>query len=552
VTGRRAPAARNRDRAAARARADRDFLGPLSLALLAGFCGLLLFAPPDSNAFWGVNGLRSLAERAVPLVIGAVLLGMLAAFAPRSRLLWIAIAVALAVLVAFPLRERIHFLGDTQLRLRALQAAGAGMLPAVFADWWGRLHANPLDIVINVIGPLAMGAFGFSMRSALSTVSLVLALIYLAGSFRLASRLGAAPALRGPLALALAMSGVLEAFAGYADSAGLVAAAAIWWWAELFAPLKDRRQTTWTAAAFAALLLSHRAAVLALLPQILRSLGPGIPGDRPEPRRLLLGLTLGAAALVAMLAFWSGATQQIGADLTELLRSARAFSINLMDPLNTLLLVAPLAFLAPILAWRARAGFTKDPRLLWVASGALPLLLLLIWLFPLGESGLGAHRDWDASVLLGVTLTAGAGVLLSRLEEPKLERALVLALPLLTAGALGWVAVNAATDVAGQRAMTLATRPSALTRAQRSHLHAFLGQRAMDMRRPDLAGPEWDQAFELSGNPRRALIAAEAWLLAGDREAAKRALAKARAGDRLSAELDSSARVLERIIDNPR
>jgi hypothetical protein len=528
---------------------EREGPGPFALALLGVWAALLALAPTESNAFWGVNGLRSLGGEGMALVVAvALVVGALAAAGPRSRLPWASLAVALAVVVAFPLRERIHFLGDTQLRLRALQAAGAGMLPAVFADWWGRLHANPLDLAVNVAGPLALGAAGLPMGAALSTVSLLLALAHLGGAFRLAGRLGVPVALQGPLALALATSGVLEAFAGYADSAGLVAAAAMWWWAGMLAPLDRPGRAGWAAAAFAVLLLSHRAAFLMLVPQLLRALGPALPGDQMGPRRLLLALTLGGTALAAALAVGAGAARQLSADAAELLRSARGFQGSPADLLNTLALVAPLAVLAPVVAGRA-LGAARDPRLLWIAAAALPLLVLQAWLFPAGESGLGAHRDWDAAVLLGVTLTIAGGLVLARLGALRLRTALALVLPLLAAGALGWVAANADPATATRRALTLERQPSGLTRAQRSHLHAYFGQRAMDLRRPDVAAPHWEQAHALSGNPRRALLAAEAWLLAGNREAARGALERARGAGALSAELDSSARLLERALD---
>jgi hypothetical protein len=75
------------------------------------------------------------------------------------------------------------------------------------------------------------------------------------------------------------------------------------------------------------------------------------------------------------------------------------------DVINTLALVAPLAFLAPWLAGRAAIrSWAGRPEVRVLAVAALPLLPL-VWFLPAGDSGLGAHRDWDLSALAGLTLT---------------------------------------------------------------------------------------------------------------------------------------------------
>src|SRR5262249_112513 len=114
------------------------------------------------------------------------------------------------------------------------------------------------------------------------------------------------------------------------------------------------------------------------------------------------------------------------------------------DLLNALLVVAPLAALAP---WLAGAGAAREavrrPDLRLGLLTALPLLAALIWLFPVGDSGLGAHRDWDANLLLGTALTVCGGILLARLPARRLRGALMGVLPALALAAGGWVAVNA-------------------------------------------------------------------------------------------------------------
>ena len=511
---------------------------------LAAAAALLLLAPAASNFFWAVNGLRSLPA---PAMAGVLLLAALAALTPmlrlRGRALWWALAVALALAVAFPLRERIHLLGDTQYRIRALRAVSLGLTDSI------RLLANPLDLALDVWGALMVHALQVPLLFSISLLGFGLGLLYLAGAWRVAGRLRAPAELRIALALAIALSGTLEGFAGYAEVSGLVAATAMWWWAELLAPLKDRAQAWRLTLAFLVLLLGHRIAVVAILPQLWRSLGPAAEGDRPEPRRLLTGLTLGAIvlAVVAMLA--AGLAPQLARDVGDLASSLFGKPLRPSDSVNGLLLVALFALLAPFLAGGRRlAEWRRTPNFGWMAALAVPLLVALAWVFPIGETGLGAHRDWDANVLLGVTLTVGAASLLAGLPVARLRTALALVLPLLALQSFGWLAVNADPAAATARAVALGRDAPLLPPAQLAHVHDYFGQRAMDERDPARAAQHYEQAYQIGGNPRRLLLEAEAWLVSGDSTAAAGALSRARARGPLNAELETSARELERLL----
>src|SRR5258706_8702581 len=91
----------------------------------------------------------------------------------------------------------------------------------------------------------------------------------------------------------------------------------------------------------------------------------------------------------------------------------------------------------------------------------------------------------------------------------------------------------------------------ALAEPQRGTLHEFLGQRAMNLGQARAAGAYFDRAFEIGGNRRRLLLAAEAWATAGDTAAARRSLARARAGATLSPELETAAARIEALIAAP-
>jgi hypothetical protein len=70
----------------------------------------------------------------------------------------------------------------------------------------------------------------------------------------------------------------------------------------------------------------------------------------------------------------------------------------------------------------------------------------------------------------------------------------------------------------------------------------------MDLGEPRFAAPEFERSFELNRNPRRALLAAEAWALAGDLARARAAIARAKAAGPLSPSLVESARRLEAMV----
>ncbi len=522
------------------------------VGLLTAWAALLLLAPPESNDFWALNGFHSLPGKGrAALAVVALGFALPAAFRLRSRLAWWLMSVALGLTIAFPLRESIHFLGDTQVRIRALLIFSERAARVALEEWSKRLHANPLDIGVDFLLPIQLHRTGLPVRMAVSCVSFLLALVYFAGVWRLVRRLRVPAESRVALSAALVLAGTLEAFAGYAESVGLLLAVAVWWWAELLAPLDGPRRALKAGALWLVLFLSHRLGLVMLVPQLWRSLGPGLDGDRPAARRLLLVLTLAGAALAGgFLAAGVGA-QQLGMDFGDLWTAARgrggAGPLPLYDVVNTLLLLAPLFLLAAVALGQRMREALREPRLRTLLVGSI-LLLPLAWLLPSGVNGLGAHRDWDLNALLGCTLTLLAGSALARLPAARLRVTLMWGLPLLALQAGAWVAVNASESASLRRALALAASPSALPESNRSHLLVFLGQRAMDVSQPEYAARYYEKAFDLNPNPRRALLSAEAWALAGHAEAAGALVARARASGPLSPSLRVAAERLDSLI----
>jgi hypothetical protein len=278
-------------------------------------------------------------------------------------------------------------------------------------------------------------------------------------------------------------------------------------------------------------------------------LGTPFPGDRPEARARLLQAAALAVALAAATLLLGASGRQLGSDSREVLGAilGAARAVPPSDWLNELALVAPLAALAPWLVGRAAlAGARTRPETRLLLVGAAPLVPLL-WLLPSAPSGLGMHRDWDLGVLAGLTLSLTAAALLARLPSGRLRGALLCVLPLLVLQSGGWLAVNASEEASLRRARALVEQPG-LAPPHLSHLHLYLGQRAMDLGLAAVAAPEFEASFRLDPNPRRALFAAEAWARAGEPTAARAALARARATGPLVPELDASARRLDALV----
>ena len=544
-----AAAASRGNRAAKTPAASRIEWPPAAAWSLAGLAlVLLLVSPPCSNRAWALNGARSVAPLAVLLLASAAALAVVLAWRPRvdGRVLALLAAIALA----FPLREHLHLLGDTWVRSRYF--AGAAARPetiAGFAALGRQLHAQPLDNLVGGWGVIALGRLGVPFPLAVSLGSALLALAYFAGVAHLARRLApGAPAL--PLALALALAGTLEVFAGYAESGGVVLATGVWWWALLLQPLSRRRDAAFSALAWLALFLGHRLALVGLVPQLARGVFFSLAGDRAAPRRWLVVFSV-LAAVLAVLLLALGGGSALGRDFSELgfglwgrggLRLTPA-----SDLANLVAAVMPLALLAPLFAGReALRALLRSPLFALHVVALLPLAPMLL-VFPVAAHGLGAHRDWEIAALPGLIATSLAGAALGLASPARRRGALVVLLPLLAILAGGWLATNASDAAVERRAIALAEGPHGLTGEQQSYVLVFLGYLAAD-RGDDASSARWfDESFGALANSRNALLAAESWLRAGDVAAARRSLVRARSVP-VAPELEPGARALEAMV----
>ena len=484
---------------------------------------------------------------AAALLLAAAASALIPLVRSRSRGWTVAAALVLVGLVAFPLRERVHMLGDTAARLGAISSFLFHLDSTSLVGDARQIHAAPLDFAVDFLAPVGLHGLGVPASFAMSCLSFALGLIYFAGAARVASRITRDRAIRSGVVAALVLSGALEVYAGYAESAGLVLAVGAWWWSRLLAPVRSGRDAGLAAGAWLVLVLSHRVGIAMLLPQVWRAVGPAFPADDPRARRSLLLWSAVAAVAAAGVIAAQGEGVQLGRDAGELMLSLRSFASHVAMPsdiANLLVLIAPLALLAPGFAGGAALrGFLARPEAKLVAVAALPLLPFATLV---GPTGLGLHRDWDASVLLGWTLTVGAVAAIASLPPNRVRGALVVALPLATLVALGWVAVNADEAASLRRADALATRPPLLGSSQRAQALLFLAGRAVYDGQIEEAARRYQASYELAPAPQRGILAARAWAATGHEADALNMLDRLRARSDLDPETRARADTLAR------
>jgi hypothetical protein len=527
--------------------------GRAALAALAGWLLLLLLAPAGTNASWGVNAFASLGAPARLALLGfAAACAALAWSRARGRWLAPAVAVLAAWIVAFPLRERIHFLGDTNSRIGALSILALDLDPRPLGVWARQIHAQPLDLVVDFLLPARLARL-ISLEPALSLVWFALAVVFLLGAHRLVRRSGAPPAAVLPLFAAFVLTGSLEVFAGYVDSAGLLLAAGVWWWSDLIGPLRSPAAGVRVAAGWLALLLAHRLGVVMLAPLLWRVAGPAWPGDDAPARRWATAATAAAVVAGGVILAGFGSSERIALDaggVSGILRDPGAAVRAAIDGANLLLLVASPAIAAAIVAGPAALRAALADPAARVALIAAAALLPLAFLVPAVPASLGGQRDWDIGVLFGLASSLFGVLLLARLPEARLRGALVATLPVLALGAGGWLAVNADERAALARANTAACGWPRMAEAQQSQALIFLGSDLATRGRYAEAAENYERSFDLVPAPNRGLHAATNWARVGEFDEAREVLARVKRRPNLDVPTVAWIRELESQMDS--
>jgi hypothetical protein len=168
---------------------------------------------------------------------------------------------------------------------------------------------------------------------------------------------------------------------------------------------------------------------------------------------------------------------------------------------------------------------------------------------PVAGNGLGIQRDWDLSLMLGLTLTLAGAIGLASLSPARRRGVRLVATPLLVLQIAGFVAVNADAGAAADRAQALVLRPPALGKQQASSVLMMLGDRALGQGHAAEAAPMLVTSWQLVPSPARGLHAVRASLMAGDLMSARQVLAGVLARGQLSPPQAADARELGTMIE---
>lgn len=384
---------------------------------------------------------------------------------------WVLGAQVAACLVfvglAWLARERIHFLGDTQIRLAEIEGVTHGAsLGAVLSH----SRAGPLDETLQLYGAGVLArVLGWSPVAAGQIVSCLIGLVYALASVRI-SRLLFASTRSRLLATALFLTaGYVQLFAGYIENYGLEVTLLALWCAAVLAERDSAKTPLWSHVLLALGILVHRGVLLVVPAHVWvwwrwKSAAASNPsrsqqGTSSFAGRTLTGAATIAVALAALSMVW---VPQLREDIGFLLSSGPPDPRNI--PLLSLRHLANVSNEFFLLGPAALIGLPLLPRVWskeWIPR---PLLLaaLPFWLLALvvrsNFHGLGAVRDWDSLAPAGFFTCLVAVAVLGRWVEER-RRLAPLAWACVLAGALNttaWIAVNASPTRALARAERVA------------------------------------------------------------------------------------------------
>ncbi len=475
-------------------------------------------APATAWALWMVAALALvpvLARRAAPVFAAG---GEVIARHPAGALA--ICAAAAAALVAW-LPDRAWFVGDFLLRQYTLEDR-----PTAISTWYP--YALPLDLFLHdTVGRFLMHRLGFLANDTgrlLGAVEAAL-LALLAVAFTRTLRL------RGLAGLAAAAivfwGGYLTMLTGYNKAFSelpLVMAAVAVSGLQL---ARDGRRPLLLGAALVFGFVLHRSA-LGLVPAAVAAWvlwSRAHPGAWRRPASLA-ALALPVVALAAMLPrivtivtridpmhFAPDEVRQAGGVLAGLFLGTR-----LVDLLNVVLMLSPLAFAAPPLAVLHGRTLSWRPEGLLLVALALPFVAVMPFIHP----GQGYYRDWDDFAAAGMTMSLVTAWLVARTLErsPRFAWLAVAAVLGVAAPSLQWLVHQSDVDRGIERVATFLRERPPRTESERARAWDYLGWRKTDLGRYDEAAQafaqlaavqpsprvmrQWAITEALRGNPRRA------------------------------------------------
>jgi len=471
------------------------------------------FATPMT--WWSLNLHRFLSPQAawIPWAIAAAALvpvlsrrltsplGALGDLLARGGFTGNAIAALLPLVTVALLPDRVWFLGDFQLRQFTLGSPNQAVafwypyclpLDLFLHDTFSRFLIHRFDLVENDAGRL-LGAVEAGLLGMFAA--------------RFARALGA----RGAFALlawsAVVFSGVITLFTGYnkAFTEMVVLAVA----AGTFAlEISSGRTSLWPLSLTVTIALFVHRSAIGLLPGYAVAVWLATLNleTRPERRRALLPalVPLAALALIGPRIFHiisaTDAMHFAPEEVKKLGLLAATFApARLVDLLNDVIVLAPLALVAPAMAIVQRGIRAPAREVVALSAIAAPMLVAALFMHP----SQGLARDWDTLATPGVLASMLAVWVICRHlgGSSGLAWLAVAALVGSAAPAFQWLMHDADRDRGLARVEALISGPPVRSRHERASAWEFLGLRRMDLGDPANAADAFSHEAELEPSP---------------------------------------------------
>jgi len=457
-------------------------------------------APAVGWALWVIAALALVPPLARALSPAFAALGESMATSPVRLMLGLA-AGAAALVVIFP--DRLWFVGDFLLRQYTLEDR-----PTAISTWYP--YALPLDLFLHdTVARFLMHRMGFlandtgRLLGAIEAALLAVTCVAFARALRV----------RGLAAVAAAgvafWGGYLTMLTGYNKAFSelpLVMAAAA---TTALALVKDGGSPFPFALVLALGFVLHRSA-LGLLPLAVVTLALWVrahPGAWRRPASLA-ALALPLVTIAVMLPrivrivtridpmhFTPDEVRQAGGILPGLFLGTR-----LVDLLNVVIMLSPLALAAPALALRLGRSLAWRSEGLVLATLALPFVLTMPFIHP----GQGYYRDWDDFAAAGMTLSLLTAWLVTRAVErsPQYSWLAVAALLGAAAPSLSWLIHQSDVNRGLNRIGAFLSEPPPRTASERARAWDYLGWRLTDLGRFEEAAAAFGTLAEVQPSPR--------------------------------------------------
>ena len=374
----------------------------------------------------------------------------------RSPAIGYLVALAVAALLFWSLRQATHFLGDGNLWLKTIEADR-------------RCGSWDLVVSCSIYKTLSRGiitVLGVEARTAAGLVGVASGLIALVFMWKTVRQLSDRVDERLFLLLALLSTGSMMLFFGYMEAYPPAAAGLALYLYFASRSLAGRGGPHAASIACAAAIVLHPS-MIALLPSLV-VLYVMTKGRMPGRERCITAASVtilaGLAALWA-LRRWRLLDGFFHEGFLPFLDAGRGNRVsypilswsNVVDLFNELMLVCPVLLFAALLLPRRKGQGKREPDPRVIFFGTVSLCFVLV--FVTGNKLLGVSRDWDIFAPLAFPLALfTATALLGRYRRSARDLAALAALVLLLHTA-PWIAINASTERSLRRFEDLSRNP---------------------------------------------------------------------------------------------